>query len=59
MVDMVRRVNLNEWVDHMQKLFCVPRGFAKTTVIKVGTIVYAIFEIEIHALCIFDDDHGT
>lgn len=40
MVDMVRRVNLNEWVDHMQKLFCVPRGFAKTTVVKVAITLF-------------------
>lgn len=40
MVDMVRRVNLDDWVDHMQKLFCVPRGFAKTTVIKVAVTLF-------------------
>lgn len=40
MVDMVRRVNLGEWVDHMQKLFCVPRGFAKTTVVKVAIMLF-------------------
>ena len=40
MVEMVRKVNLNEWVDHMQKLFCVPRGFAKTTVVKVAITLF-------------------
>lgn len=40
MVEMVRKVNLDEWVDHMQKLFCVPRGFAKTTVVKVAVTLF-------------------
>lgn len=40
LVEMVREVNLNEWVDHMQKLFCVPRGFAKTTVVKVAITLF-------------------
>lgn len=40
MVDMVKRVNLGEWVGHMQKLFCVPRGFAKTTVVKVAITLF-------------------
>lgn len=33
-------MNLAEWVDHMQKLFCVPRGFAKTTVVKVAIMLF-------------------
>lgn len=45
MVDMVRKVNLNEWVDHMQKLFCVPRGFAKTTVVKVAVTLFMRYSI--------------
>lgn len=40
MVEMVRKVNLGEWVDHMQKLFCVPRGFSKTTVVKVAITLF-------------------
>jgi hypothetical protein len=40
MVDIVRTVNLGQWVEHIQKLFCVPRGFSKTTVIKVAVILF-------------------
>lgn len=40
MVDMVRVVNFGDFSDHLQKLFCVPRGFAKTTVIKVAITLF-------------------
>lgn len=40
LVRMVQVVNLDQWVEHMQKLFCVPRGFAKTTVVKVAITLF-------------------
>lgn len=33
-------VNLGEWVDHIQKLFCVPRGHAKSTITKLAVILF-------------------
>lgn len=43
MLEMVRKVNLNEWTDHLQKVFCVPRGFAKSTVIKLAVVLFMRF----------------
>jgi hypothetical protein len=36
----IDRVNLDDWVDHIQKLFCVPRGHAKTTLVKLAVILF-------------------
>lgn len=40
LVDIIRRVNLDEWVGHIQKLFCVPRGHAKSTITKLAVILF-------------------
>lgn len=33
-------VNLDQWVGHIQKLFCVPRGHAKSTLVKLAIILF-------------------
>lgn len=43
MLEMVQTVNLNQWTDHLQKVFCVPRGFAKSTVIKLAVVLFMRF----------------
>lgn len=40
LVNMIRVVNSDEWVKHLQKVFCVPRGHAKSTIIKLGIILF-------------------
>lgn len=40
LVAMVRKVNLDTWVGHIQKLFCVPRGHAKSTLTKLAVILF-------------------
>lgn len=41
LVVMVKTVsNLADWADHIQKVFCVPRGHAKSTLIKLAVILF-------------------
>lgn len=40
LVKIIDRVNLGEWTDHIQKLFCVPRGHAKSTLTKLAIILF-------------------
>lgn len=40
MVAMVRAVNLPTFTGHLQKLFCVPRGHAKSTITKLAVILF-------------------
>lgn len=40
MVKLVRTVNLPTFTGHLQKLFCVPRGHAKSTITKLAVILF-------------------
>lgn len=40
LVKMIQTVNAGTWVHHLQKVFCVPRGHAKSTIIKLGMILF-------------------
>jgi len=39
-VNIVNAVNLDDWRGHLQKLFCVPRGHAKSTLTKLAIILF-------------------
>jgi hypothetical protein len=52
LVAIVQKVNAGDWtdslgaaIDHLQKVFCVPRGHAKSTLIKLAVILFMRYSV--------------
>lgn len=57
LVHIIKKVNANNWtdslgeaVDHLQKLFCVPRGHSKSTLIKLAVVLFLRYSVLSFAL---------